>query len=780
MLKNKIEQIQIFDGATGTELSYLPEVLGAQGLTIEELNIDFPLIIKDLHRSYIDAGADYITTNTFGVNPAKWQSQRYTWKQVADAAIDNARQAAQNSSVKIFFDMSSSGRLMEPVGDFTFEECYANYTDIVNYTKSKVDGFILETFTDLYELKAAVLAVKDATELPLFATMTFDDTDRTMTGSTPEIVALTLSSLGVDALGVNCSTSPDKITGLVARMKPFASCPILVQPNKGLPEIRDNKVSYNINDQEFAYWAGKMIEAGASIIGGCCGTSPSTIRAISKYKGLQAPTPAKPDGTYICSSTILLQLRQGLVCGERLNPTGKKKLKAALAEGDFEYLQHEALAQRNAGADFLDLNVGVPNCDEKALLCQAVKKVQEVCDLPLQLDSSNPEALKAAIRLYNGVPMINSINGDENSLSNLLPLIAAFQTPTVTLPLDKDGIPETSKGRIAIAERIIARAAESGIDKRLLVMDALVMAISSNQEYGNTTLQTLAELKKLGVLTIIGLSNVSFGLPERAHLNRTFLAMALTKGLDIPIMNPLDHDAMEITKSFMALSGKDPGCQSYILFNTEASQDSAPESLYNAIVKGLKDSVLQLLDKELETNNKEAIINGILIPALEEVGVHFEKNEIFMPQLIRSAESAKLAFELLASRYDTSETDSDKGSIILATVKGDVHDIGKNIVKVVLQSHGYRVFDLGKNVDETVIEECYRQNHSQAIGLSALMTTTVDSMHHTIDYLRSRGINCPIIVGGAVLTEDIALSIGASYYSKDALQTARLMNDICK
>src|SRR5574344_939553 len=591
MLQNKIEQIQIFDGATGTELSYLPEVLGAQGLTIEELNIDFPLIIKDLHRSYIDAGADYITTNTFGVNPAKWQSQRYTWKQVADAAIDNARQAAQNSSVKIFFDMSPSGRLMEPVGDFTFEECYANYTDIVNYTKSKVDGYILETFTDLYELKAAVLSVKDATELPLFATMTFDDTDRTMTGSTPEIVALTLSSLGVDALGVNCSTSPDRITGIVARMKPFASCPILVQPNKGLPEISDGKVSYNIDDQEFAHWAGKMIEAGASIIGGCCGTSPSTIRAISKYKGLPAPAPSKPDGTYICSSTILLELKQGIICGERLNPTGKKKLKAALADGDFEYLQNEALSQREAGADFLDLNVGVPGCDEKSLLCRAVKKIQEVCDLPLQLDSSNVEALKAAIRLYNGIPMINSINGGEESLSTMLPVVAAFQTPTVTLPLDHNGIPETVAGRIDIAKRIISSASQYGIDSRLLIFDGLVMAVSSNQEYGNITLSTLTALKEMGFLTTIGLSNVSFGLPERGNLNRTFLAMAMTHGLDIPIMNPLDHDAMEIVKSFMALSGKDQGCQSYIQFNTDAIQESAPANLYNAIVKGLKDGV---------------------------------------------------------------------------------------------------------------------------------------------------------------------------------------------
>ena len=772
-----IDKIQIFDGAQGTVLAdaHDPEHKH-QG--VAALNITNPVRVQQMHRDYLEAGAQYITCNSFELNPAKWQSQEFTWQQIADAAISNARTAVGDRA-KVMFDVSTSGQLMEPVGQFTFEQAYDNYRQVALYTADRVDGYLLETFSDLYELRAAILAIRDVCSKPIFATMTFDEQARTLTGSTPEIVALTLSSLGVDVLGVNCSNNPKGVVDVVRRMKPFANCPILAQPNKGLPEMRDGQVVYNWTDQDFVEIAAQLIEAGASIIGGCCGSSPSTIKAISIYKGQPAPEVSKPDGTYICSSTILLKLEKGLICGERLNPTGKKKLKAALAEGNFEYLQHEALAQKDAGADFLDLNCGVPNSDEKALLCQAVRKVQEVCDLPLQLDSSNPEAISAAIRLYNGVPMINSVNGAEESMSRLLPIIACYQAPSVTLPLDERGVPESCEGRIEIAHRIIGRAESMGIDRRLLVFDGLVMAISSNPQYGRITIDTLSALKKLGVLTTIGLSNVSFGLPERGTLNRNFLAMAFMGGLDMPIMNPLDRETVATVRASMALTGNDPGCQGFIYFNTQASEEQTVDNLYNAVAQGLKDRVKDCIEREMPDMGKDRIINEILIPALGDVGARFARNEVFMPQLIRSAEAAKLAFAVISEQFSSNDTEAAKGHLVIATVKGDVHDIGKNIVKVVVQSHGFSVTDLGKDVPKETVLEAARNEHPNAVGLSALMTTTVDSMKETIEHLRANGITCPIIVGGAVMTPDIASAIGATYYSKDALETAHLMQQIC-
>lgn len=773
-----IDKIQIFDGAQGTVLADArdPEHKH-QG--VAALNITNPARVQQMHRDYLEAGAQYITCNSFELNPAKWQSKEFTWQQIADAAIQNARTAVGDRAM-VMFDVSTSGQLMEPVGQFTFEQAYDNYRQVAEYTSDRVDGYLLETFSDLYELRAAILAIRDVCRKPIFATMTFDEQARTLTGSTPEIVALTLSSLGVDALGVNCSTNPAGVIDVVRRMKPFATCPILAQPNKGLPEMRGSEVVYNWTDEQFAAAAKDLIAAGASIIGGCCGSSPSTIKAISVYKGQPAPEISKPDGTYICSSTILLKLDKGLICGERLNPTGKKKLKAALAEGNFEYLQHEALAQKDAGADFLDLNCGVPNSDEKALLCQAVRKVQEVCDLPLQLDSSNPEAISAAIRLYNGVPMINSVNGARESMSRLLPIIARYQAPSVTLPLDERGVPESCEGRIEIAHRIIREAESMGIDRRLLVFDGLVMAISSNPQYGKITIDTLSALKKLGVLTTIGLSNVSFGLPERGTLNRNFLAMAFMNGLDMPIMNPLDRETVATVRASMALTGNDPGCAGFIYFNTQASDEQVADNLYNAVAQGLKDRVKECIEREMPDLGKDRIINEVLIPALGEVGARFARNEVFMPQLIRSAEAAKLAFAVISEQFGTKGDDEpSKGHMIIATVKGDVHDIGKNIVKVVVQSHGFSVTDLGKDVPKESVLEAAVNEKPNAVGLSALMTTTVDSMKETIEYLRANGITCPIIVGGAVMTPDIASAIGATYYSKDALETAHLMQEIC-
>lgn len=773
------ELIRIFDGATGTELSNTAQ---QNSCSIDELNIVAPDAVYNLQTAYIKAGTDFITTNTFGTNPAKWNSSKYSWQQIANAAIAISKKATCNTGVAVMFDVAPTGKLMEPIGDYTFQEAYDNYRQIAEETSSKVDGYILETFSDLYELKAAILAFKENTSLPVFATMTFDNTYHTLSGSTPEIVALTLSSLGVNALGINCSESPDIVLEVVRRMKPFATAPIIAQANKGLPQIVNGKVKYNYDDMMFAEWCSKLIEAGANIIGGCCGTSPSTIATVAQlHKGKSSKGVSRIDGTYICSSTKLLKLEKGIICGERLNPTGKKKLKQALAEENYSYLQQEALAQKESGADFLDLNVGIPNCNETALLCNAVKKIQEICDLPLQLDSSNPNALKEAIRLYNGVPMINSINGDKASLDALLPLVASFRTPVVALPLNESGIPENAEGRVAIAEHIIAKATEYGIDKQLLVFDGLVMAVSSNQQYGRVTLNTISALHNMGFLTTIGLSNVSFGLPERAYLNRTFLALALENGLDFPIMNPLDKDTTEVVKSYMALTGNDINCQSYIDFNTSKTvETNENKSLFDIIVSGLKDEVPECISKELTTFSGDHITNNILIPALKEVGDKFEKNQIFMPQLIRSAETAKRAFDILATEKENNGKEETKiiAPVILATVKGDVHDIGKNIVKVVLESYGYPVADLGKNVSKEDIYNTYLEKGATAIGLSALMTTTVDSMRETIEYLHQKGVQCPVMVGGAVLTQEIATDIKADYYAKDALTAATILNNL--
>lgn len=768
-------KVQIFDGAQGTVLA---DAHDHKHAGVAMLNITDPSRVQQMHRDYVEAGAQYITTNSFELNPIKWAGHDTAWQKIADAAIENAQQAVQGRA-KVMFDVSTSGQLMEPVGQLTYEQAYDNYRQVAEYVSGRVDGFILETFTDLYELRAAILAIRDCCNKPVFATMTFGEDMRTLTGSTPEIVALTLSSLGVDALGINCSTNPGLVVDVVRRMKPFASCPILAQPNKGLPQMRSGKVEYDWTDAMFAENARKLIEAGASIIGGCCGSSPSTIKAISVYKDQPAPEVSQLDGTYICSSTVLLKLGKGLICGERLNPTGKKKLKEALALGNFEYLQHEALAQKDAGADYLDLNCGIPNADEKALLTQAVRRIQEVCDLPLQLDSSNPEAIEAAIRLYNGVPMINSVNGAEESMSRLLPVIAKYRTPAVSLPLDENGVPTSCEGRMEIARKMISRAEGIGIDRRLLVFDGLVMAVASDQQYGNVTLQTLASLKELGVLTTIGLSNVSFGLPERAVLNRSFLAMALAGGLDMPIMNPLDHDTVATLRACMALGGNDAGCSRYISFSTPQEASASEENLYNAIVQGIRSNVPACLERELPEQGRDGIINNVLIPALSETGDKFARGEVFMPQLIRSAEAAKLAFSLLESQFPSADGQAAKGTLLIATVKGDVHDIGKNIVKVVVQSHGFNVMDLGKDVAVEDVLKAAKTEKPQAVGLSALMTTTVESMKETIAALRENGITCPIIAGGAVLTPDIAVAIGATYYAKDALEAAHIMQQIC-
>lgn len=774
------KNIAIFDGAMGTMLTELTE---NQGVSIEELNIISAEKIQEIHRKYVEAGADFITTNTFGANRNKLKNNQFQLNEILTAAIENARKATQNSSVKVIFDIGPSGKLLEPFGDLSFEEAYDAVKEIVELTKSHVDGYLLETYVDLAEMKAAVLAVKENCDLPLFATMTFDETGRTLTGSTPEIVALTLTSLHVDAIGINCSTGPDKMVDLVRKMRKFSHLPILVQPNKGLPTLEKGKITYSFSDTDFDFWIQKIIEAGATIIGGCCGTTPETIRNITHYKNLKVANYQPIRETFICSSTRLLKLEKGIVCGERLNPTGKKTLQKALLEGDFVYLQQEALQQESAGADFLDINVGIPNCDEKKLIVEAVKKVQEVCELPLQIDSAKPEAIAAAARVYVGVPMINSVNGDEDSMRKIFPIIAKYGAFSVALTLTKNGIPKTANERFEVAKTIISEAKKYGIEQRQLVFDPLVMTISSDTQHGQITLQTISLLKSLNILTIIGLSNISFGLPQRAFLNRTFLIMALQTGLDIAIMNPNDSDSMVMIKAYKALSGQDKNCEKFIEkangVQKEIAKNQTVTTISDAILQGIKTNIKPLVDQELTTKTPEEIINGILVPTLETVGKKFEEKTLFLPQLINSAEVAKAVFAELSCHF-SQEKDNLKGKIVLATVRGDIHDIGKNIVKIVLESHGFQVVDLGKNVPIEAIVDAYHTHQPIAIGLSALMTTTVEAMEQTIKVLKKDKNMCPIIVGGAVVTPNLAKQIGAYLYGHDALDTVKKLELLIK
>lgn len=778
-------KVQIFDGSQG---SYLSQLSGQDNPCVALLNLTDPELVRKMHRQYIEAGAQFISTNSFELNPLKWAGHDQPWQTVADAAIDNARAAIgpeNGNGVRLMFDVSTSGQLMQPIGSLSFEQAYDNYRQLAVHTCSRVDGYLLETFSDLYELRAAILAIRDVCSRPIFASMTFDDACRTLTGSTPEIVALTLDSLGADAIGVNCSASPETVLEAVHRMKPFTTRPIIAQPNKGLPRMENGRVFYDYTDRAFSALAHQLVQAGASIIGGCCGSTPSSIAAIRDLKELDAPAPSQIDGTYICSSTRLLKLDKGCVCGERLNPTGKKKLKEALAAGNFEYLKAEALAQKQAGAQFLDLNCGIPTANESRLLCQAVMNIQEVCDLPLQLDSSSALAIEAAVRVCNGVPMINSVNGSRESMDRMLPVMAQYRLPSIALPLDENGVPDNVQGRLDIAKRISERATGMGISRRQLVFDGLVMAVSSDPKFGKVTLETISRLHEAGYLTAIGLSNVSFGLPDRPLLNRTFLAMALAAGLDIPIMNPLDHDAMATLRASMTLTGNDPDCREYIEFSNDAAVGTESDDLFHAILNGDTGRIPETLERELAVTGRDGIVEKVIIPALDRTGDGFAAGKVFMPQLIRSAQAAKKAFELLSAQYldgeSTGNADSSVGSaatLVLATVHGDVHDIGKNIVSVVVQSHGFRVVDLGKDVAKETVLECALKENPQAIGLSALMTTTVESMRQTIGHLRQNGVTCPIIAGGAVLTPSIANRIGATHYAHDALETARLMKEL--
>lgn len=768
----------IFDGAFGTEL----EKRGIMSKMPEMLNITNGDEIADIHRSYIEAGCDFITTNTFGANRIKMPDEDR--KLVIERAIELAERYRTNQYVMC--DIGPLGKMLYPLGELSFDEAYEAFKEMVLIAKDKVDGFILETFTDLYELKCALLAVKENCDKPVFTTMTFDKSGHTLTGTSPRIMATLMSNMGADAIGVNCSLGPRDLQPIVEELLQYSDKPVLVQPNRGLPYIHNGKATYTLTEKDFAAVMTEFQAAGVAVLGGCCGTNPDFIRAISVHKGKAVPECKVVRHTVITSATQYLPMEGIKVCGERINPTGKKKLKEAILNEDLDYIFKEAIKQETAKADLLDVNLGVPKTDDVANMKKVVVQLGEITALPLQIDSSNPAAIEAGCRYYNGVPLINSVNGNEDNMAVIFPIAKKYGAVVLGLTMDDNGIPQTAEERFAIAERIVNGAEKYGIPRHRMMIDTLTLTCSAQQPLVKETLRALRMVTdKLGLCTALGVSNVSFGMPNRELINSSFLLMALENGLTMPIINPCNATMMNSILAFKALRGTTEDLNTYIedvipvttvaegtvaTATPNATAPAAPGglTLKDAVKRGLKADSVNLTQEALKVQSPMSVINDILIPTLTEVGADFEKQRIFLPQLISASEACKEAFDVIKTQF--SQGDSHKGTIVLATVKGDVHDIGKNIVKVIFESYGYKVIDLGKDTPKEVIKEADQKYHPDIIGLSALMTTTVLSMEETIQYLKDNGVTTPIYVGGAVLTQLLANEIHADGYSKDALE----------
>ncbi|EPY2286690.1 homocysteine S-methyltransferase family protein [Clostridium sporogenes] len=770
------ENILIFDGAMGT-------MLQKSGLKIsdlpEELNVLEPEKIINIHRKYVEAGAKVITTNTFGANELKLKNSEFSVETIVDKAIDNVKRARGNKEILIALDIGPIGQLLEPMGTLKFEESYKIFKrQIIQGQKSGADIILIETMTDLYEAKAAILAAKENTNLPVFCTMTFEKNKRTFTGCTPLSMVLTLEGLGVDALGVNCSLGPNELEDIVYEIIKYSSIPIMVQPNAGLPTVKEGKTIYNIKPKEFAAFQRSIVEKGVRIVGGCCGTTDEFIREIVySLKDVEIKNLKENNICGVCSSTKAVLIDGAKIIGERINPTGKKLFKEALRNNDIDYILKEAISQVESGADILDVNVGLPEIDEEETMKKVIREIQSIIDTPLQIDSNNPKVIEKALRVYNGKPIVNSVNGEDKVLDNVLPLIKKYGAAVVALTLDDKGIPKKAEERLKIAEKIVNKALEYGIRREDIFIDCLVLTASAQQEDVGETLKAVALVKeKLKVKTILGVSNISFGLPNRELINKTFLAMSLQSGLDLPILNPNNKEMINIINAFKVLNNQDKGATNYIeIYTNETSNSKEVKikrdnlTLKEIVIKGIKEESYSKTKELLKDRGELSIINEELIPALDEVGEKYEKGIIFLPQLIQSAETVKKAFAAIKEKLrEDNSPKINKGKILMATVKGDIHDIGKNIVKVILENYGFEVLDLGKDVEVEKIVEEVKKNNIKLVGLSALMTTTVNSMKDTIKALKESGMDCKVFVGGAVLNEEYAEMINADYYAKDA------------
>ena len=768
------------DGAMGT-------LLQSRGLAPGELpelwNITHPEALTDIHCAYRTAGADILLSNTFGANRYKLEKESGRAAELVSAAVSLAKAAAGDQAY-VGLDIGSTGKLLKPYGDLDFEDAYSAFAEQIDAgAAAGADLIVIETMSDIYETKAALLAAKEHSTLPVLVSLTFDESGKLLTGADIPTAAAVVEGLGADVIGLNCGLGPKQMLQLLPQLRAACSLPIAVSPNAGLPVVIDGKTCFLVEPEEFAEDCRALLEGGAAIVGGCCGTTPEHIAAMKNAcENVRILPPEKQRRTLVTSYTHTVELGHApLIIGERLNPTGKAMLKQALRENNMDYLCREAIAQADNGAHILDVNVGLPEIDEPAMLCNAVTAIQSVSDLPLQLDTSNTEALAQALRIYNGRPLINSVNGGADSMAAVFPLAKKYGAAVVALTLDENGIPDTAAGRIAIAEKILSVAKTYGLSEKDLVVDALAMTVSTGPDNANIALETLSYVRHtLHMNTVLGVSNISFGLPHREKLNAAFFTMAMSRGLSAGIVNPGDENMMDAYRSYCALTGFDSHCRVYIDHYSAQTEEKKPAvsaadmTLRQAVVRGLIHEAAEKTAVLLENREPLAIIDGELIPALDEVGAGFEAKKVFLPQLLMSADAAKAAFDVLKARMSATGTAQEvKGRVILATVKGDVHDIGKNIVKTLLENYGFDVLDLGKDVAPEVILETAQQENISLVGLSALMTTTVPYMEETIRLLRANKPDCRVMVGGAVLTADYAHQIGADFYGKDAMSSVR-------
>lgn len=792
------KRILFFDGAMGTQL----QKYGLKaGETPELWNLSHPEILKKIHEDYLRAGSDIITTNTFGANKIKLQGNASV-KDIITAAVTLAKGAAAPKGKLVALDMGPTGHLLKPMGDLDFEEAYEAYFEAAAAgEKAGADLILIETMSDTFECKAALLAAKEATSLPVLATMTFDEKGKLLTGGDIEAAAVLLESLHADAIGFNCGLGPNQMKQFLPRLQKCTSLPILIQPNAGLPKVINGKTLYDVTPDQFAAAMQEMAEDGAWILGGCCGTTPDYLRKTVEACREIVPKPLTVhDETVISSYSHAVFLKdRTILIGERINPTGKKRFQQALRENDIDYILREGITQQENGADVLDVNVGLPDIDEKKVLPEITKALQGITDLPLQLDTSDPAAMENALRIYNGKPLINSVNGKQEVMDAIFPLVKKYGGAVIALTLDESGIPDSADGRIKIAEKILKEAQKYGIPKKDLIIDALAMTISAGQKSAFVTLETLRRVREeLGMKTSLGVSNISFGLPCREKINAAFFITAMQAGLSAAIMNPNNSAMMDSFRSYNALMGFDAQCMEYInaykdvkpqktvsqkILASVPEKETAPGDIQNtfrkAIEKGLKESAHDTAAVLLsEGVSPLQIINQHLMPALDKVGKDFEEGTLFLPQLLMSAEAAKSAFEVLQNEMRKSGSTQKKAKIVLATVKGDIHDIGKNIVKVLLENYGYDVIDLGKDVDPQEILKAVQQNEVKLCGLSALMTTTVVNMEETIKLLHQKAPKCKVMVGGAVLNPQYAEKIHADFYGKDAMGSVRYAEKI--
>lgn len=777
------DEFVILDGAMGTMLQRAGLPVGCLP---ELFTLEHPEILESIHKAYIKAGSKIVYTNTFSSNAHKLSGSGYSVDEVISSSVSIAKKAA-NGKALVALDIGPIGEMLEPSGTLSFDMAYEMFREmLVAGEKAGADLIAFETFTDLAELRIAVLAAKENTSLPIFATMSFEEGGRTFTGALAECFAETMTGLGVDAIGVNCSMGPKNLMPIIRRIGAVSPLPLIVKANAGLPDARDGH--YNISAEEFALEMSECAEIGVKFIGGCCGTDPDYISALRDIMSTKSCLPRQTsEETRLCSITKLLTVNEVRIIGERINPTGKKRFQQALRENDFDYVLAQGVQQADGGADILDVNVGVPGLDEASLMQKCVMGLQATVDLPLQIDSNDCNALEAGLRAFCGKAIVNSVNGEAEKLEKILPLVKKYGSAVVGLTMDERGIPETAEERFEIAKRILSACESYGIPKRDVFIDCLCLTVSASQSSALETLKAVRMVKeRLGLHTVLGVSNISFGLPNRELINSAFLSLAMENGLDLPILNPNISSMTDTVSAFKLLKGFDDGCQNFVgrfadIMSTSNAPTAVTSDIFEAISKGLKAEAKTITQGLLDTKTELEIINELLIPALDAVGERYEKGEIFLPQLMRSADASCEAFEVLKTNIAKNGGNSvSKGKIIVATVKGDIHDIGKNIVKTILANYGYQLIDLGRDVaPETVVETAIREN-VRLVGLSALMTTTLPAMAETVKALRNSGHECKVMVGGAVLTAEYAEEIGADFFAKDAKQAVDIAKEVLK